>query len=294
MPSRKPDLLHAVEPIQGRGVGVPQSSPAIDRLRSACRRAAGCLSVGLEPCRAYLPEGFEPDTDGFERFLMTVVEATADLAAAFKFNLAFFEALGPDGWALLHRVRRRLPAGPMVIADAKRSDIGSSAAFYASALFEGLGADAATVNPLMGRDSVEPFLDHEDRLTFVLVLTSNPGAEDFLQRDGLYRSIAQAVRDWNHAGNCGCVVGATRPEQAAEVRRIVGSAPLLVPGVGAQGGDLNATARHARLSAEWPATLIHVTRGLLPKPDERADALRTIRDLAADWNRKINSAMTAS
>jgi len=280
--------------MQGTGFGVPPSSPAIDRLKNACKRSGGCLSVGLEPCRAYLPGGFEPDIPGYERFLMTVVEATADSAAAYKFNLAFFEALGSDGWALLHRVRGRLPAGPLVIADAKRSDIGSSATFYASALFEGLGADAATVNPLMGRDSVEPFLDHEDRLTFLLVLTSNPGADDFLQAGALYRRIAEAVRAWNHAGNCGCVVGATRPEQAAEIRRIVAGAPFLVPGVGAQGGDLQATAKCARFSLEWPATLIHVTRGVLPKPEDKGDALRTIRDRAAEWKRKTNAAMAAS
>lgn len=280
--------------MQGTGVGVTPASPAIERLRAACRRSSGCLSVGLEPCRAYLPAGFEPDIAGYERFLMTVVEGAAESAAAFKFNLAFFEALGPDGWALLHRVRHRLPAGPLVIADAKRSDIGSSATFYAAATFDGLGADAVTVNPLMGRDSVEPFLDREDRLTFVLVLTSNPGADDFLQAGGLYRRIAEAVREWNHAGNCGCVVGATRPEQAAEIRRIVAGAPFLVPGVGAQGGDLATTARNARFSPDWPATLIHVTRGVLPAPGENGDALRAVRDRAADWKNKINAALAAS
>ncbi len=260
------------------------------RLNEACRRSGGWLSVGLEPCRAYLPAGFEADIAGYERFLMTVVEASASVAAAFKFNLAFFEALGPDGWAMLHRVRARLPAGPLVIADAKRSDIGSSASFYASALFEGLGADAATVNPLMGRDSVEPFLDFEDRLTFVLVLTSNPGAADFLQAGGLYRRIAESVRTWNHAGNCGCVVGATRPEQAAEVRRIVGAAPFLVPGVGAQGGDLIATARNARASASWAGALIHVTRGVLPGAEQAGDVLGAVRERATAWRKKINSA----
>jgi orotidine-5'-phosphate decarboxylase len=270
----------------------PESAPvAVARLISSATRASSALSIGLEPSPAYLPGGFEANIAGYERFLRGIIDATADLAAAFKFNLAFFESLGPEGAALLHRVRAAIPAGCFVIADAKRGDIGTTAEHYARALFDGLNADAATVNPLMGRDSADPFLSYTDRLTFFLVLTSNPGAADFLLQDGLYRRIARSVAAWNTRGNCGFVVGATKPEQIAEIRGLAGDIPFLVPGIGAQGGELEATARLGRAAGAFQGLLFHVTRGVLPDKSDSGDPFEIIRAKAMKWRDSVSAAL---
>lgn len=277
------------------------SCVALTKLRSAVALTGSALSVGLEPCDAYVPAGYGGSIAGHERFLRTIIDATAGLAAAYKFNLAFFEALGPAGWELMFRVRERLPAEALVIADAKRGDIGSTAEHYAAALYERLGADSATVNPLMGRDACEPFLACADRLTFFLVLTSNPGASDFLLPGGLYRRIAEGVASWNTRENAGMVVGATRPEQVAEVRAIAGDAPFLIPGVGAQGGDLESVAASGRVRGDGPdgtcrgsggaGLLFHVTRGVLPARGEAGDAARLIRSKCEGWHGRIRRAL---
>lgn len=259
------------------------------RLRAACERSRSLLSVGLEPSRAYLPPDRPDDIVTHERFLMEIVEATAGLAAAYKFNLAFFEAMGPDGFAMLHRVRRRLPAHAYVIADAKRGDIGTTAERYAAALYDTLGADSATVNPLMGRDSLEPFLAFEDRLTFVLALTSNPGADDFLMPGELYLHIAQRVTQWATRGNAGLVVGATRPQLVEAIRAAAPRVPFLVPGIGAQGGEIESVIQHGALPGDWPGLLFHVTRGILPGAQE-TDAAGAMRRKATEWRDRINAA----
>ena len=147
---------------------------ALGTLQAAWSKRGSLLSVGLEPCPEYLPASgeFEPSIDGYEAYLAAIIEATGESAAAYKFNLAFFEDLGPDGWALLKRIRDRIPASAMVISDAKRGDIGSTAKRYAHATFDWLNADAVTLSPLMGRDSAEPFLARRDRLCFFLCLTA--------------------------------------------------------------------------------------------------------------------------
>ena len=225
-----------------------------------------------------------PTIDGFEAALRTIIDATRDLACAYKPNLAFFEALGPDGWAMLHRIRDAVPRDVLFIADAKRGDIGTTAQRYAEAVFDWLGADAVTVNPMMGRDSAEPFLARQDKLTFFLALTSNPGAGDFLIPGGLYRRIAEAVASWDAAGNCGLVVGATRSEQIAEIRSIAPEVPFLVPGLGAQRGEVERTARFGRAAGtDAPGLIFHVTRGVLPAPGDSGTVAEIIRAKAADW-----------
>lgn len=243
---------------------------AVRKLRDAQKQRRSLVSVGLEPCPEYLPAGFSPTIADYERFLHMIIAATSGLVCAYKFNLAFFEALGPEGTALLYRVRAALPDDVLIIADAKRCDIGSSARRYAEALYARLGADAATVNPMLGRDSVEPFLAHSDRLTFFLVLTSNPGANDFLIPEGLHRRLAQRLIEWDSTGSAGFVVGATRGEGIGEVRALAPNTPFLVPGLGAQEGDAQAVLRHgAAQNPEVPGLVVHVTRGILPGPDDR-------------------------
>lgn len=281
-------------------------SAAGEKLYKAQQLTGSLLSVGLEPAPEYLPRGFEATIAGFEAALRLIIEATSGIAAAFKANLAFFESLGPDGISLLYRIRACVPADALFIADAKRGDIGSTARHYAKALYGGLGADAATVNPLMGRDAAEPFLEWTDRLSFFLCLTSNQGAEDFLLPNGLFRSIAAKVEAWNSAGQCGLVVGATQSDRVAEIRSLAPSLPFLIPGVGAQGAGAAEIARviRAGMLGTSPANgesgdlrgaglIFHVTRGILPSKDDRMDTGERIRQLATEWRDRINAARGA-
>jgi orotidine-5'-phosphate decarboxylase len=246
------------------------------KLREAEKRHGALLSVGLEPAPEYLPEGFPPTIAGYRQFLTAIVTATRDIAAAYKFNLAFFESLGPDGWQLLHDIRAILPDNALIVADAKRGDIGSTAKHYARAVYEHLGVDSVTLNPLMGRDSAEPFLAYRDKLSFFLVLTSNRGADDFLLQDGLYRRIASTITKWGSSEHVGFVVGATRPDYLAEIRSLAPQTVFLVPGVGAQGGDAAAVMRNGGISDSESGLLIHATRSLLPEAGETGDPVEII------------------
>ena len=163
-----------------------------------------------------------------------IVEETLPYAAAYKPNLAFFEALGPEGWAILDSIRRDIPADRIVIADAKRGDIGTTAERYAHAMLHVLDADAVTVNPLMGLETIAPYLTDASKATYVLTRTSNPGAEDYLF--DLAPRIAADLATLAHPGHAGMVVGATHPERLPDILRHHPDAALLIPGVGAQGG----------------------------------------------------------
>ena len=212
---------------------------------------------------------------------MDVVAATADLVCAFKPNIAFFEALGPAGIDMLRRLIAAMPRDVPVILDAKRGDIGSTAAAYAEAVFERLGADAVTLSPYLGGDSLEPFLRRADKGCFILCKTSNPGSGDLqdleLASGGpLYIEVARRARDaWNRNGNVGLVVGATYPGVLADVRALCPELPLLVPGVGAQGGAL-ADAVRAAADAQGGRAIVNASRGVLYAGDDRdyADAAR--------------------
>ncbi|MGC1853189.1 MAG: orotidine-5'-phosphate decarboxylase [Solirubrobacterales bacterium] len=232
------------------------------------------LVVGLDPDPKRLPHSVEPRAAAVERvveFNRQIVEATAGVAAAYKPNAAFYEALGADGFRALSEtvaeIRRSAPDAA-VILDAKRADIGSTNAGYVAAVFDQLGADAVTVHPYLGGEALTPFLERAEKLVFVLARTSNPGAGEFqdLVADDvpLYRQVARAVaRDWNAAGNCGLVVGATYPEEMRAIRADVPAVmPLLVPGVGAQGGDVTAVVT-ANREAGSDAFLIAASRSIL-------------------------------
>ena len=264
---------------------------ALEKLLTAQRRTGSLLSIGLEPSPEYLPDGFPADLQGYEDFLRLILDATEGLCCAYKFNVAFFESLGWEGWEMLKTVRAHVPSDVLLIADAKRGDIGSTAKHYATSLYTVLGADSATVNPLMGRDSAEPFLAHADKLTFFLGLTSNSGAADFLLKNNLYADITRAVSSWNGAGNCGLVTGATQSEKLAEIRALAGpTIPFLVPGIGAQGGDLKATLTAASVTKNDPRLIIHVTRGVLPAKGETGDAGDIIRRKTIEWNNRVSEA----
>lgn len=265
---------------------------ALKKLVEAQKRTGSLLSVGLEPSIDHLPKGSEGNLHDHEDFLRLVIDATQGLVCAYKVNLAFFESLGWEGMELLYTVREQLPDDVLLIADAKRSDIGTTARHYATALFDRLGADAVTVNPLMGSDSVSPFLEWEDRLTFLLALTSNKGASDFLLPNDLHLQITRKAREWGNGHNIGLVTGATQATHLSDIRANAGDLPFLVPGLGAQGGDLEGVIRHGAIEGgEYTGLLLHVTRGILPTAADKGDAGEIIRSKTIEWNKRITTAL---
>ena len=246
------------------------------RLAASIATRDSLVCVGLDPHPGRLPDGYS----SVEEFLWAVVEATADVACVYKPNVAFFEAEGIDGLRALEAVLARIPADVPVILDAKRGDIASTADAYARAAFDWLGAGALTVNPYLGADGVAPFLAREDRGVFVLCKTSNPSAgevQDWAQGGvPLYRHIAECARAWAGGREIGLVMGATYPEAVAEIRAASQETWFLVPGVGAQGGDLEAVLR-AGLRADGLGVLINSSRGILYADDPRAAAV-ALRD----------------
>ena len=226
------------------------------------------LCVGIDPEAGALPRGFPATLAGVEAFARLVLEASLSVATAVKPNLAFFEAYGAEGIAALERLRALVPPDVPFVADAKRGDIGTTAARQAVALYDVLGADAVTVNPYMGYDSVEPYFEHEGKGVIVLCRTSNPGGSDlqFLDTNGrpLYQVVADlAANKWNaKSGQLGLVVGATFPNEIEIVRGIVGDMPLLIPGIGAQGGDVQATVNAGR-TADGTGMMINSSRAIL-------------------------------
>ncbi|CAG4976731.1 orotidine-5'-phosphate decarboxylase [Novilysobacter luteus] len=253
-------------------------------LRQRWSNADSLVCVGLDPEPAKFPARFGSDPDAVFAFCRAIVDATAGHACAFKPQIAHFAALGAEDalTRLIAHIHAAHPGIP-VILDAKRGDIGSTARHYAAEAFDRYAADAVTANPYLGRDSVQPFLDRADRGVVILCRTSNPGAADLqdlpVQAAGgtqrpLYQHVAETIaRDWNGHGNCALVVGATWPEQLREVRAIVGDMPFLVPGVGAQGGDVEAVVRNAR-TADGTGLMVSSSRAILyaSQGDDFADA----------------------
>ena len=240
----------------------------IGQLRQRWSDSGSLVCVGLDPEPAKFPARFRDDPDAVFAFCRDIVDATAEFACAFKPQVAHFAALGAE--APLRRLVAHVHAahpGIPVILDAKRGDIGSTAAHYATEAFDRYAADAVTANPYLGGDALQPFLDRADRGVVVLCRTSNPGAADLqdLPVDGrpLYQHVAARVAgEWNANGNCALVVGATWPAQLREVRAIVGALPLLVPGVGAQGGDVAAVVANGR-TADGTGLLVSASRAIL-------------------------------
>jgi orotidine-5'-phosphate decarboxylase len=283
----------------------------LERLAARSGVVGSVLCLGLDPDPARLPAGFSPDVRGIERFVRLVIEAASPWAAAIKPNLAFYEALGSDGMAALERIRASIPADIPVVMDAKRADIGSTAARHAVALFDRLGADAVTVNPYPGGQAIAPLYERPDRYAYVLCRTSNPDAAEFQNlvvaadpatdapAEPLHLRVARHAATWGPGGTVGLVVGATAP---AELRAIRAAAPglgFLVPGIGAQGGDLEA------VLADGPATmspaasgtgralLVNVSRGISdaalgePADGESRDPGERIAAAARGWASRL-------
>ena len=262
-------------------------------LRARWERADSLVCVGLDPEPAKFPPRFADEPDAIFDFCREIVDATAQYVCCFKPQIAHFAALGAEDALrrLIAHVHSAHPGIP-VILDSKRGDIGSTAQHYAAEAFDRYAADAVTANPYLGRDSVQPFLDRADRGVVILCRTSNPGAADLQDlivsdggRDGrpLYQRVAEKIaRDWNGNGNCALVVGATWPRQLREVRAIVGDLPFLVPGVGAQGGDVEAVVTNAK-TADGTGLVVSSSRAILYASDgddfaAAAAAAKSLRD----------------
>lgn len=268
----------------------------IDKLSAAWSANNSLLCVGLDPDIVKFPPNLQAQPDAIFAFCKAIIDATADTACAFKPQIAYFAALRAEDQleAICDYLRNTYPQIPIVL-DAKRGDIGATAEQYAREAYERYGADAVTVNPYMGFDSVAPYLEWKDRGVIVLCRTSNPGGSDlqFLNADGkpVYQHVAQLVAEkWNANGQCGLVVGATFPDELAQVRGIVGDMPLLVPGIGAQGGDIQATV-NAGKTANGTGMMINSSRAILyAKADEKAgeDFAQAARRVALETRDAIN------
>ena len=275
-------------PVSSRLTSAQLATPS--GLFQTIQSKASFLCVGLDPDPAKIPASFGTGVAAMEAFCAAVVEATLPYAVAYKPNLAFFEQYGAEGWAALERVVANIPSDVLVIADAKRGDIGNTALKYAQALFTGLGADAVTVAPYMGRDSVEPFTSFCNKWTVLLALTSNPSAEDFEFHGAtpLFEDVLTKSRSFDGADRLMYVVGATRPELLGRVRKLVPEAFLLVPGVGAQGGTVEDVCAHG-LNATC-GLLVNSSRGILYAGGPEA-SVEEAKDASRHAAAKLQAAM---
>lgn len=238
-------------------------------LTSAIVDKGSFLCVGLDTDLSRIPGHLLDEPDPIFAFNKAIIDATHQHCVAYKPNIAFYEAMGPKGWESLERTMDYIPEGIFTIADAKRGDIGNTSAKYAQCFFEYFNFDAVTVAPYMGIDSVGPFLEWDHKWVILLGLTSNAGSRDFqmLQSDSryLYEHVLTKAQEWGSTDQLMFVVGATHPERFADIRQVVPDHFLLVPGVGAQGGDLDAVIRHG--ANEHCGLLVNSSRGIIYASD---------------------------
>ena len=266
-----------------------QSNSFVDKLRRATEANESLLCVGLDPDPRLMP------IDDVLEFNRAIVDATRDAVCCYKPNLAFYEAFGPPGLEALKRTVEHIGSDVPVIGDAKRGDIGNTARAYASAMFDYYGFDAVTTNPYMGGDTLAPFLDYADRGVFVVCRTSNPGSGDFQslpvtrvngEQRPLYMEVAARCNEWNVSGGVGLVVGATYAEELRQVRGLCPDLPILIPGIGVQGGDLRASVVNG-LDGRGGGILISASRQVI-YASKGPDFAERARDAALDLRDRIN------
>jgi len=261
----------------------------IEKLTKATEKNKSLLCVGLDPD----PELMPAEISVFE-FNKAIVEATAYLVCAYKLNLAFYEVLEDEGLDALKRTIRYIPDDIPVIGDAKRGDIGNTAKAYAKSIFDNFNFDATTVNPYLGFDSIEPFIQYRDRGVFILCRTSNVGAVDFQalrsEIEGSYRPlfeiVALKVSQWNTYGNIGLVIGATYPEELKLIRQNHPNMPFLIPGIGAQGGDLASAVRYG-VNSKGEKAIINSSRQII-YASRGKDFAQSARRAATELRDQIN------
>lgn len=265
------------------------------RLRRIQKKNNSLLCIGLDTDVNRIPEFLFAWADPLYEFNRRIIDVTKDIVCAYKINLAFYEVTGEHGWYTVHQTLARIPEEIVTIGDGKRGDIGNSSKMYARLLVDDYEFTASTVNPYMGTDSVIPFLKNRDQGAFILTLTSNPGARDFqylpVRGKPLYEHIVARVKSWNTRDNCGLVVGATRPRELKRIRSLVPNMPLLIPGVGAQGGDVETAVRYGCDETGYMA-VVNASRSIIyaSTGNDFARAARTaalaLRDLINKYRQK--------
>lgn len=262
----------------------------ISHLRRIQRKHNSLLCIGLDTDVSRVPKFLRAYDDPQYEFNRRIIEATKDLVCAYKLNIAFYESAGDHGWRTVRRTLARIPEEIITIADGKRGDISSTAERQAHLLCEDLEFAASTVNPYMGKDAIEPFIRRRDQCAFVLALTSNKGARDFqylnVRGKPLYEQVVRTVKKWNTKKNIGLVVGATRPAELKRVRAIVPEMPILIPGVGAQKGDLEGVVRFG-CDGSGELAIINVGRSII-YASEGEDFARQARQAALQYRDEIN------
>ncbi|MGD8778663.1 MAG: orotidine-5'-phosphate decarboxylase [Ignavibacteria bacterium] len=262
---------------------------AIDKLRKKIKEQKH-ICVGLDTDINKIPLHLQSRKNAVIEFNKLIIEYTKENCAAYKINFAFYECRGLDGIKELEATIKMIPEDILIIADAKRGDIGNTSRMYASAVFDYYNCDAITLHPYMGSDSISPFLKYEDKLNFILALTSNKGANDFekqeLRKGGkLFQLVIKKTVEWNTSNNCGFVVGATQPEELEENIDLLEKLPVLLPGVGAQGGDMEEIVRIFQKNIHNDF-LINISRGLI-YADSSENFAKKAGELLIDSNNKI-------
>lgn len=244
----------------------------IQRVHTRQKKTGSLLCVGLDTDRKKIPAHLQSKKNGILEFNKQIIDATKDLACAYKINFAFYESLGKEGWTIIEKTRAAIPSSLLTIADAKRGDIGNSSLYYANAILNDMAFDSVTVAPYMGDDSVAPFLQWEEKGVFLLALTSNEGAFDFQYKKigtkRVFEEVVSVSRQWTKYDNLGYVVGATKSKDIRSVRKLVPAAPFLVPGIGAQGGNLEDVVRYGCTEDGYGA-IINASRSILYASDKK-------------------------
>ncbi len=240
----------------------------IEKLEKIVNKNNSLLCVGLDIDSDKMPKFlFEKSKNPYLDFNKRIINSTKDLVCAYKLNMAFYEVLGRKGYDILNETIKYIPKDIIVILDGKRNDIGNTARKYAKTMYETYSADAVTVNPYLGFDSVKPFIEYENKCCFILCRTSNSSAGDFqnlyTENRKLFEHVALKIKEWNKIGLCGAVVGATYPDELKKIRQVLGDdIPLLIPGIGKQGGDIEKTVKNGT-NKEGLMAIINSSRGII-------------------------------
>jgi orotidine-5'-phosphate decarboxylase len=261
------------------------------RLRQVQMKQNSFLCIGLDVDADKIPVHLQAMENPVLEFNRQIIKATCDLVCAYKPNLAFYEAMGEQGLAILRDTLKLIPKSILTIGDGKRGDIGNTAARYAKSLFDDFGFDSVTLNPYLGFDSVEPFLSNPEKGVFILALTSNAGSKDFQRlkvgTKHLYEKVVHTAKKWNINQNIGLVVGATHPKELQRIRKIVPDMPILIPGIGQQGGDLRSAIRygcdkHRQLAViNASRSIIYASSGKDFAEAARTEAKKMVKEMRA-------------
>ncbi len=239
-----------------------------DKLSKIVNNNNSLLCVGLDIDKDKIPKFlFEKSDSPYFNFNKSIIDHTKDIVCAYKLNMAFYESIGINGHEILQKTIDFIPDDIIIILDGKRNDIGNSARMYAKSIFEVFKADSTTVNPYLGFDGIKPFLEYKNKCSFILCRTSNPSAIDLqdliVKNSFLYQKIAEKIKEWNKNDNCGAVVGATYPEELKKIRKILGNdIPLLIPGIGKQGGDVEKTIKNGT-NSNGEMVIINSSRAII-------------------------------